>query len=423
MNALLALPLEWRLLALFVGGLGLGGLLNLAIYRLSWDTRWTSPWLRGPEHPQVNWSARIPVVGWWFLRHESSMHGVGFWVRPMVLELATGILLAWLYWWEVDQQRLLIPPLLAPLPLDNRLAFLLHSQYAAHVALIALMIVASFIDVDEKIIPDTVTVPGTLLGLVLATLVPLSLLPDVIPGEQGKIAVENVRFVQLASPNGWPPLLTARRPESLALAVGCYALWCAGLLPRRWRGRRGVAWAWRLFWAGIVREPFSYLVLALGLAGAAGIGSVWWWGAESWQGLLTALVGLATGGGLVWAVRFIGTNVLGREAMGFGDVTLMSMIGTFVGWQACLVIFFLAPFFGLLVGAVQWLLHRESEIFYGPFLCLATLTVIIRWAATWDWALPLFAVGWLVPMAVVVCLVLMAVLLSGWHGLLRLFGR
>ena len=40
-------------------------------------------------------------------------------------------------------------------------------------------------------------------------------------------------------------------------------------------------------------------------------------------------------------MRLIGTFALRREAMGFGDVTLMMMIGTFLGWQACLILFFL----------------------------------------------------------------------------------
>ena len=76
---------------------------------------------------------------------------------------------------------------------------------------------------------------------------------------------------------------------------------------------------------------------------------------SAWAGLLTALVGLVGSGGIVWAVRLIGTAALRREAMGFGDVTLMMMIGTFLGWQACLIAFFLAPF----AGARDW--HRRSS--------------------------------------------------------------
>ena len=66
--------------------------------------------------------------------------------------------------------------------------------------------------------------------------------------------------------------------------------------------------------------------------------------------------------------------------MGFGDVTLMAMIGAFLGWQPCLIIFFLAPFAGLVIGVLRLILFRDREIPYGPFLCLATLVVIVAWA-------------------------------------------
>ncbi len=111
-------------------------------------------------------------------------------------------------------------------------------------------------------------------------------------------------------------------------------------------------------------------------------------------------------------MRIVGQFALRKEAMGFGDVTLMAMIGSYLGWQACLFIFFLAPFAGLLLGVVQWLSRREHELPYGPFLCLATLFVLAYWAALWEWAAPLFAIGWLVPAAVIACMALMLVLLT-----------
>ena len=55
---------------------------------------------------------------------------------------------------------------------------MLHCQYFAHATLIALMLAASLIDADEKTIPDAITVPGALLGLLLAAVCPWSLLPD-----------------------------------------------------------------------------------------------------------------------------------------------------------------------------------------------------------------------------------------------------
>ena len=106
---------------------------------------------------------------------------------------------------------------------------------------------------------------------------------------------------------------------------------------------------------------------------------------------------MAAGGGLIWLVRIIGGHALGREAMGFGDVTLMAMIGAFLGWQTCLIVFFLAPLAGVVLGLVQLMLRRGSEIPYGPFLCLGALAAIVGWASIWDRLSGVFLLGWLAP--------------------------
>jgi prepilin signal peptidase PulO-like enzyme (type II secretory pathway) len=125
---------------------------------------------------------------------------------------------------------------------------------------------------------------------------------------------------------------------------------------------------------------------------------------------------MAGSGGLIWLVRIIGRATLGREAMGFGDVTLMAMMGAFLGWQTCLVIFFLAPLAGLAVGLAMLILRQGREIPYGPFLCLAAAGAILWWAKVWE-AIepPLQVLGPLVPLFVVFCLALMAVLLGLWR--------
>ena len=58
------------------------------------------------------------------------------------------------------------------------------------------------------------------------------------------------------------------------------------------------------------------------------------------------------GGGLTWGVRIFGSLAFRKEAMGFGDVTLMGMIGAFLGWQAAVMTFFLGAFLGL--GHAVW---------------------------------------------------------------------
>ena len=61
--------------------------------------------------------------------------------------------------------------------------------------------------------------------------------------------------------------------------------------------------------------------------------------------------------------------------MGGGDVKLLAMIGTFLGWKAALLTFFLAPFFGAIVGIIIKIRTKESLIPYGPFLALAAVIV------------------------------------------------
>ena len=108
MNWILAIPLELRMAALLVLGAALGSWLNLGIYRLAYQPRSISPWSAPPPGaPRRRLSDRLPVIGWFGLRRESSIHGAGFWVRPLALELFTGALLAGLYWWEIGERGLL----------------------------------------------------------------------------------------------------------------------------------------------------------------------------------------------------------------------------------------------------------------------------------------------------------------------------
>lgn len=62
-----------------------------------------------------------------------------------------------------------------------------------------------------------------------------------------------------------------------------------------------------------------------------------------------ALIGACAGAGLVAIAGWLGEAWLKREAMGFGDVTLMAMVGAFVGpWRAIITIF-LGAAIGLVV--------------------------------------------------------------------------
>jgi len=160
------------------------------------------------------------------------------------------------------------------------------------------------------------------------------------------------------------------------------------------------------------RSPGSIVILGIVLLGSLGITAAWAWGDVRWQGLLTSLLGMLIGGGIIWAVRNIGSLVLNREAMGFSDVTLMAMIGAFLGWQPCLIVFFVAPFFALVFGIVQLVVHRDAEIPYGPFLCMAAMLVVLGWRGVWENLERVFALGWVLGAVMFGLLGVLAILLA-----------
>jgi leader peptidase (prepilin peptidase)/N-methyltransferase len=201
---------------------------------------------------------------------------------------------------------------------------MLHWRYAFHIVLILALLVASFIDIDLRIIPDAVTLPAMIVGLT------------------GGLLLGNVHLV---------PIWYMTPGMSMQ-----------GML-------------WYQFHDAIPPELFRWLN---------------YYGVPGWiqthphlHGLAVSLGGIVVGGGLVWSVRIVGQWALKREAMGFGDVILLAMIGSFLGWQATLVVFFLAPLCALAVSAIVWLFWREREIPYGPYLSLAALLLIVAFKPVW----------------------------------------
>lgn len=98
---------------------------------------------------------------------------------------------------------------------------------------------------------------------------------------------------------------------------------------------------------------------------------------NSWAGIWAAVVGALAGAGVVWIIGVLGTRLFKREAMGFGDVKLMAMVGTFIGWQKVLLVnFILGPVLGATVGIVLRVRYGRDVIPYGPFLGLGTLIAV-----------------------------------------------
>jgi prepilin signal peptidase PulO-like enzyme (type II secretory pathway) len=405
-NGWLALDAGLRTGLAALVGLVLGAVVNWAVSSLAYDPRSFSPWSR--KHPRDDfspWADRLPLAGWWRLRRKSDWLGRCFWIRPLVVEITMTTACAALYWWEVRHGKLLPRDVPAGALVDPAMALTIHLRYVGHVLLLAFMLAASLIDADEMTIPDSITVPGTLVGLAFITAFPWALLPI---GGEGRLGT-------LMAAHGYDPVWIGRafpNAASLVIGCGCWWLWCGGLLPRRWRTSRGLRRAVDLLAAHIRRDPSSWKIGLLAVVGTALIAIVWTYDQVRWLGLGTSLVGVATGGAIAWIVRNVGTWALGREALGFGDVTLMSMIGAFLGWQACVLVFFTAPLAALVIGGLQWLFLRNSVLPYGPFLCLATAVVVTGWSPTWRLVGPSFGVPWLVPAVLAVGFVLLGLILA-----------
>ena len=428
MNWFLALSLSARTAIVFLAGLFIAGQINRGIYRLAWNPRLIGPWSKPHEDaPPRKWWDRIPVVGWFGMIREEKVHGKLFWFRPLAIEIAFAAGLAMLYQWEAaggfnDWRQLGFK-----VPFIG--AFTIHAQFLSHLVLLTLMMVATFIDFDEKTIPDEITIPGTVVGLLLATFLHQSLpstfsvVPIVPPPAEGAQYKAVVDTLWLSMPRPWPEWLDG--PWGLAIGLAIIVAWWYALLPKRLTLRYGLGAAVQLLARSIRRSRGTWnLMLFLLFPGLAFVTAVWCWGQDGglqWQGLLTGLIGLAFGGGLVWSFRVVASWAMQQEALGFGDVTLMAMIGTYVGWQASLLIFFLAPFAGAVVGVTQWLLTRKHEIAYGPYLCVATLLLLLGWVPIWGKAAYDYfdILGIYIPIGLFFCLVAMAAMLSVWLRIKR----
>lgn len=93
-------------------------------------------------------------------------------------------------------------------------------------------------------------------------------------------------------------------------------------------------------------------------------------------GLGHSMLGLLAGGGSIYLTGVLGDIVFKKESMGGGDVKLMGMVGAFLGWKMALLTYFLAPFFGAVIGLYVKYIKKKDIIPYGPFLSLAAVLAL-----------------------------------------------
>lgn len=96
----------------------------------------------------------------------------------------------------------------------------------------------------------------------------------------------------------------------------------------------------------------------------------------SWQ---DSLIGIAAGGGVLYAIAVLYYILRKQEGMGGGDIKLLAMIGAFLGWQSLLFVVFFSSFTGALVGIGAMVKQGKggsTRIPFGPFLAVAALVFL-----------------------------------------------
>lgn len=242
--------------------------------------------------------------------------------------------------------------------------------------LIALLAVGSLIDIDQFIIPDTVTLGGTALGLSLSFLLP-------------PLMQQQTHFQGLL----W---------SAAGAAAGAAMLWTVVELGKRVFGKKSLVFPqstelrWvrsgddaelqigedKLLWADIFSRESDqlhvYLTSALTIDGRAHTQThvTFFYNRIILGDSTLRLENLNTISGVVDRV------VIPREAMGFGDVKLIAAIGAFLGWEGVLFTVFSSSVIGFIAGLAGILVSRDRSktiLPYGPYLALgAMLWMVFR---------------------------------------------
>jgi len=117
----------------------------------------------------------------------------------------------------------------------------------------------------------------------------------------------------------------------------------------------------------IIPDEFTWGGLVIGLLLALGGGV---------DGFLQALLGAAVGFVLLWLVGMAGTWVFKEEAMGGGDVKMMAMVGSFVGWQGVLLTVFAGAALGSLI-FIPLSIKKKRLVPFGVFLAVGAVVAFV----------------------------------------------
>jgi leader peptidase (prepilin peptidase)/N-methyltransferase len=333
--------------------------LNVCIYRLPLDLSVNEPrrsFCPACKNP-IPWHHNLPLVSWLMLRGRCANCGSKIAFRYFAVELITALL--FLAVWRSFPWQIAL----------------------AYWVFVSLIVVATFIDFEHFIIPDQITIGGTIAGLIASGVAPALMNTDsrlaalirsalgaalgyvtlLIVLEAGKIAFGKKR-VYFTSPT---PVTWTRQGDDAELVVGEErSLWSDHF------ARETDRLLLECDEAKIDGRAYQHVILEFHY-NRVQVGSE--------QMMLDDLNEIT---GVVRELQ------IPREAMGRGDLKFLAAIGAFLGWRAVLFSVFAGSLLGSVVGLLTLILGKRvwsAKLPFGPYLAFGALTwmffgeAFVRW--------------------------------------------
>ncbi|MEO7168226.1 MAG: prepilin peptidase [Spartobacteria bacterium] len=349
----------------FILGAAIGSFLNVCIHRLPRDLSVNEPrrsFCPACKKP-IPWQQNLPLVSWLALRGKCANCGSGIAFRYFIVELLTALL--FLAVWMVFP---------APIAL-------------VYWVFVSLLLAATFIDFEHFIIPDEITIGGTVAGVLASLALPA------LMGEESRLraVLQSLGSAALGYALLWLVLEGGKK------AFGKKRIRLEAPTPFSWV-RNGddaefVVGEERELWSDHFARESDRMLLHCDVAQIDGRA----FENTTLQFHYNRLAIAEETFALDQVDRITGVVrelQIPREAMGRGDLKFLAAIGAFLGWRAVLCSIFAGSLLGSLVGLTTMVLGKREwsgKIPFGPYLALGALIWMFFGTRLLGWYLGLLA--------------------------------